>query len=235
VADVRGRDLDAVLADVEKRLADVRFPLEYHSEVVGRSAATEASWDRVLGAVAAALVAILLLLQATFGSWRFAAAYLLTLPVALVGGVLAAMLAGGSVGLGSLIGFGAVLALTARNGALLVAHLQERERDDPTTGRASVILRGGEERVTPILMTAFATAALLLPFAVAGGAPGLEIAHAMAVVALGGLVTSTLATLVLLPALYLRLAARPEPERVEPAVAAGPVGVATGNYMHEEA
>ena len=209
-ADVEGRDLDSVIADIERSLQGVEFPLEYHAEVLDESTERQAAGTRVLAVAGAALLGVFLVLQAAFGSWRLAAAFLLTLPLALSGGVLAAFVAGESLSLGVLLGLFAILALAIRHGVLLIA--------------AGV---GGEEdRVVPIVMAALAVAALALPLALLGGRPGLEILSPLAVVVLGGLVTSTLCTLLVVPLLYARLAPRTRPERLE--VAVQPAG-ARGN------
>jgi len=132
----------------------------------------------------------------------------LSVPLALVGGVVAVTLTDGVLSLGSLVGFVTVLGIAARNGILLISHWQNLEdREGQPFGRATVV-RGACERLPPILMTALATGLALLPIALSGKKPGQEIEHPMAVVIVGGLATSTLLTLVLLPALYLRFGRR---------------------------
>jgi Cu/Ag efflux pump CusA len=157
-------------------------------------------------AVAAAMAAYLLL-QAAFGSWSLALLAFLTLPVALVGGVLAALIAGAELSLGSFIGFLALLGLAARTDVLLIRRCQELEREGETFG-PSLVERAARERLGPILTSAVAIAAVMLPFVIAGSRAGLEVVHPMAVVILGGLVTSTLLSLFVLPALYLRFGGR---------------------------
>jgi len=133
-----------------------------------------------------------------------AAVAFLALPIALVGGVLAAFIGGGSISLGSLVGFLTVLGIAARNGIMLILHYQHLERHEGADFGPALILRGARERLAPILMTALATGLALIPLVVAGNVPGHEIEHPMAIVILGGLVTSTLLSLFILPALYLR-------------------------------
>ena len=152
----------------------------------------------------AAAIGIFLLLQASFGSWRLATLSFLTLPSALVGGVLAAFSAAGSISLGSLVGFLTVLGIAARNGIMLISHYQHLEREEGEAFGPELILRGARERLSPILMTALATGLALVPLVVVGDIPGHEIEHPMAVVILGGLVTSTLLNLFVVPSLYLR-------------------------------
>jgi Cu/Ag efflux pump CusA len=123
--------------------------------------------------------------------------------MALVGGALAVWLAGGVISLGSLVGFLTVFGIAARNGILMVSHFQRLESEGMAFG-PDLVLRGASERLAPIMMTALATGLALVPLAVAGSIPGHEIEHPMAIVILGGLVTSTLLNLFVLPSLYLR-------------------------------
>jgi CzcA family heavy metal efflux pump len=205
VAGVSGRSASAVAADVEDRLSALRFPLEYHAEVVGSSTAEELGTGRMLAFAAAALIAALLVLQAAFQSWRLAVLAFATLPVALVGGLLAALVDGGELSLGSLGGLLAVSALAVRTGILIIRHFQELERDDDHAFGPALVQRGARDRLGAILATALGLAAMSVPFVVFGSPPGLEIAHPMAVVLLGGLVSATFLAVFLLPALYLRV------------------------------
>jgi CzcA family heavy metal efflux pump len=203
-ADVHGRHYGAVMAEVDRRLGGVQFPLEYHAEVLGDQAGRQAVERRVLGAAAIAAVLVLLLLQAAFASWRLAGAALLALPAALAGGVLALLAGGGALSLGALVGFGLVAAVATRNLVTLVGRCQQLERDHPEPDGAALVVRAAGERLSPVLVTALATGLALAPVLVLGDVPGLELLQPMAVVALGGLVTSTLLTLFVVPALYLR-------------------------------
>jgi CzcA family heavy metal efflux pump len=199
-----GYDLASIVEQVEDRLEGVQFPQAYHAEVLGESTELNAAQDRLsLFGIAAAIV-ILLLLQAAFGSLRLAAMTFILLPMALVGGVLAVKLADGILSLGSLIGFLTVFGIAARNGILMISHFQHLERHEGMAFGPELVMRGAKERLAPILMTAFATGLALVPLAIAGSKPGHEIEHPMALVILGGLVTSTLINLFVLPALYLR-------------------------------
>jgi Cu/Ag efflux pump CusA len=152
----------------------------------------------------AALVGIFLLLQASFNDTRLALLAFLTLPSALVGGILAAWVTGGVLSLGSIVGFFTVLGIAARNGIMMINHFQHLERFEGEPFGPGLVLRGARERLSPILMTALATGLALVPLAIAGDLPGHEIEHPMAIVILGGLVTSTLLNLLIVPSLYLR-------------------------------
>ena len=203
-ANVEGRDLGSVVHDVEERLTNVRFPREYSAEVLGESTELNAAQSRLLLYGTGAAIVILLLLQAAFGSLRLAILTFLLLPMALVGGVLAVRLGDGVLSLGSLVGFLTVFGIAARNGILMISHFQYLERYEGQTFGPELVLRGANERLAPILMTACAAGFALIPLAVAGSIPGHEIEHPMAVVILGGLATSTLLNLFVLPSLYLR-------------------------------
>jgi CzcA family heavy metal efflux pump len=203
-AGVEGRDLGAVARDVEQRLAAMKFPLGYHAIVQGAYVELQSAQKDLQVFAVLALVAIFLLLQLSFRSWRLATLSFLTLPSALVGGVLAAFAAGGVITLGSLVGFLSVLGIAARNGIMMISHFQHLEQFEGETFGVSLVLRGARERLRPILMTTGATALAILPLVIYGNLPGHEIEYPMAVVILGGLVTSTLLNLFVLPALYLR-------------------------------
>ncbi len=126
--------------------------------------------------------------------------------------------------LGSLVGFVTVLGIAARNGIMLVSHYRHLELEEGEPFGLDLVLRGSEERLAPILMTALATGLALVPLAWAGNKPGHEIEHPMAVVILGGLVTSTVLNLGLMPALYLafgKAGGRPEDEEAEDGRGAG--------------
>jgi CzcA family heavy metal efflux pump len=203
-ANVEGRDLGSAVSAVEDRIAGLDLPREYHMEVLGESSELAAAQKNLLIYGIAAALAILFLLQASFGSIRLALLLFLTLPMALVGGVLAVWMGGGILSLGSLIGFLTVFGIAARNGILMVSHFQHLEREEGEAFGPALVLRGAKERLAPILMTAGATGLALVPLAVAGSIAGHEIEHPMAIVILGGLVTSTLLNLFVLPSLYLR-------------------------------
>ncbi len=182
----------------------VPFDREYHPEFLGEYAARQASTRRLYALAGLSLVGIVLLLFVDFGAWRPTLLVALTIPFALVGGVIGVLLQGGVLSLGSLVGFVTVLGIAARNGIMLVSHFRHLEAAEGMPFGPELVRRGAEERLSPILMTALATGLALLPLAVSGNKPGQEIEYPLAVVILGGLVTSTLLNLFLLPPLYAR-------------------------------
>jgi CzcA family heavy metal efflux pump len=200
------RDLGSVVADVERGLDGVEWPSEFRAEMLGEFTERQAASKRLNVFAIAAAIAILLLLQASFASWRLATLAFLTLPIALVGGVLAAYLGGGVLSLGSLVGFLTVLGIVARNGIMLISHYQHLEEVEGVPFGPGLVLRGALERLVPILMTVFTTGLALIPLIIAGSIPGQEIEHPMAVVILGGLITATFLNLFVVPSLYLRFA-----------------------------
>ena len=203
-SNVKDRDLSSVAQDVQKRLDTINFPIGYRAVLQGEYAELKAARDRMLTYSALAAVAIFLLLQVSLADWRLATMSFLTLPFALVGGILAAFPAGGVISLGSLVGFLTVLGIAARNGIMMISHFQHLERFEGETFGLSLVLRGAKERLSPILMTTGATGLAIVPLVIFGNLPGHEIEYPMAVVILGGLVTSTLLNLFIVPALYLR-------------------------------
>jgi Cu/Ag efflux pump CusA len=160
----------------------------------------------------AALIGMVLLLQASFDNWKLAFAAFLTLPVALAGGALAALLGGGVLSLGSLFGFLTIFGIALRNSIVMIGHFQHLERQEGEAFGSKLVLRGARERIAPIMLTALSTGLAFLPFVVAGDIAGLEVVHPMAIVILGGLVTSTIVNLFVLPVLYLRFGTSSEAE-----------------------
>ncbi|MGI8729005.1 MAG: efflux RND transporter permease subunit [Solirubrobacteraceae bacterium] len=203
-ASVEGRDAGAVAADIRAALSDISFPLEYHAEVLDDSTAEEINVTAMAGFALVAVFACLLLLQAAFRNWRLALVGVLLLPVALAGGVVAALAGGGELSLGVIVGLLALLGLVARAQVLSVRRLQELEWTDGETFGPELVLHGAQERLAPVLATAAGVALCTLPFVVMGSRAGLEIVHPMAVVILGGMLTTTFVALFVLPALYLR-------------------------------
>jgi CzcA family heavy metal efflux pump len=220
-ANVEGRDLSAVMADVNSRLDKIQFPLGYHSEVLGEYAERQAAQSRLLIFAIAAAFGTFLILLASFGNLRLAILGFLTLPSALVGGILAAYFTGDVISLGSLVGFLTVFGIAARNKIMLINHYQHLERHEGETFGLDLAVRGAVERLSPIMMTALATGLALVPLVIAGDIPGAEIEYPMAIVILGGLITSTLLNLFVVPSLYLRFG---KERAARPAVVLAPAG-----------
>ena len=208
-ANVRGRDLGSVARDVERAVQTVPLPLGYHVEVLGENAERQAAEQRLLLVGLVAVTAILFLLYTSFESWRLALLTFSTLPWALVGGLLAAFFTnGGILSLGSFVGLLTILGIATRNGIMMIAHFQHLEEAEGEPFGPALVLRGARERIAPILMTALTTGLALVPLVIRGNIPGHEIEHPMAMVILGGLLTSTMLNLFVVPSLYLRFGKR---------------------------
>ena len=203
-ANVKGRDLGSVAEDVEDRLEKIQFPIGYYPHLLGEYAEREAALKQFHIVTIAVVVAIFLILQATFRSWLLGSMIFLALPAAVVGAVLATFLGDRIISLGSLVGVITILGISARYGIMLVEHYRHLEHVEGEPFGLGLVLRGASERLSPILMTSLSTALALLPLIVPGSIPGHEIEHPMAVAILGGVVMSTLLTLFVLPILYLR-------------------------------
>jgi CzcA family heavy metal efflux pump len=204
LADVADADIGTVGQAVEDRLGGHEFPRGYHVEFLGEYEERQAATTRLYSTGAVALAVIFLLLTVALGSTRLALISFITLPLALIGGVFVAFLSGGVLSIGSLVGFFTVFGIAARNGILLINHAQHLEREEGETFGVDLVLRAAKERLAPILMTSLATGLALVPLALFGDRPGQEIEYPLALVILGGLFTSTLLSLFVIPALYLR-------------------------------
>ncbi len=196
-----GADLSRVGAEVATRVGALRLPPGHHAEILGEGAARSAARSRLFGVATLALVGIFFVLLADFRSGRLALMVFGSLPFALVGGIVAAAI-GGVVSLGTLIGLVAVIGIAARNSIMLVSHFRHLEHQEGVPFGIGLVLRGARERLGPILMTALATGLALVPVVAGGQTAGHEIEHPMAVVILGGLVSSTILTLLVTPSLY---------------------------------
>ena len=204
---VTGRDVGSFVSDASKRIAaSVSLPSGSYVEFGGAAQAQARSARDLLVHSTLAGIAIVLLLAIVIGSARNVLLVLVNLPFALVGGVLAVFALGGNLSVGSLVGFVTLFGITLRNSVMMLSHWEHLVTIEGMTWGPEAVTRGAEERLAPILMTALVTALGLLPLALGSGAPGREIEGPMALVILGGLITSTLLNLIVLPGLALRYA-----------------------------
>ncbi|WP_428305673.1 efflux RND transporter permease subunit [Lacipirellula sp.] len=200
--DAKGRDLGSVASEIETAVNNVQFAQGYHPEFLGEYAELQASQKRLLLLGALAMVGIILILYVDFQSIRLTMLVCLTIPFALIGAVVAVWLEGGVLSLGSLVGFVTVLGIAARNGIMLVSHYRHLNASEGVPFGMELVLRGAEERLSPIIMTVLTTSLALVPLIISGNKPGHEIEYPLAVVIVGGLFTSTILNLFLLPPLY---------------------------------
>ena len=204
-ANVVGRGVVSFVSEARKRIAaDVTFPTGYYPVFAGAAEAQAQARQQLLVHAAIAGVGIVLLLAIVLGNVRNLLLVLANLPFALVGGVLAVLATGGELSIGSLVGFVTLFGITTRNAILLVSHYEHLVALEAAPWGLETALRGAGERLVPIVMTALVTALGLLPLAIGSGEAGREIEGPMAIVILGGLVTSTLLNLLVLPTLALR-------------------------------
>jgi len=201
---VQGRAVDSFVADAQKRISQLSLPSDTYVEFSGTAAAQAQSRRDLLVNSLLVGLGIVLLLSVVMGNYRNLLLVLANLPFALVGGVLAALLTGGNLSLGSLVGFVTLFGITLRNSIMLISHYEHLVEVESMAWGLDTALRGASERLAPILMTALVTGLGLLPLAIGSGDPGREIEGPMATVILGGLVTSTLLNLLVLPTLALR-------------------------------
>jgi Cu/Ag efflux pump CusA len=209
-ADVAGRDVGAVAGEVDGLIERVEFPLEHHAELLGGYQEQLTGRTNLIGVAVAAVIAIFLLLQAALRSWRLAILSFATLPLALAGGVVAALLAGGTLTVGSIAGLLAVLGIAARAVVLLIRRYHDLERAENMAFGPDLIVRGTREGLAPTLVAMLATALILAPIVVFGNASGLEIVQPMAVVVVGGLVTTMVVNVFVVPVLYFRYGFLPD-------------------------
>ncbi len=203
-ANVSGRGRDAVITDIEPLLRQQEFPLEFHAEVLEGNNGLPASQNRGVPFGAAAIIGVLLLLQLAFGSWRLAVLLMVTAPAALAGGAMAAFVFdGGDLTIGSYAGFFALIALVARNCLALMRRYQTLQAEGGGEVTVELVLRGAQERIAPTLVTATGTALAFVTLLIAGDLFGQEVLTPMATVILGGLVTSSVFSVFIAPAIYL--------------------------------
>lgn len=205
-ANVAGRDLGSVIDDVRSRITrDVSLPQGYFLQYGGQFEAQEAAARQITILSLVAIAGIFLLLYLALKSARLALLVMANLPLALIGGIIMVFVSGGTLSIASLIGFITLFGIATRNGIMLITHYQHLMEEEGV-GFRDAIVQGSLERLSPILMTALVTGVGLIPLALGVGETGKEIQQPMAVVILGGIVTSTFLNMIVIPALYLKFA-----------------------------
>ncbi len=203
-ANVKGRDVEAFNDELKKRVKqEIKLSHGNYIEFTGEAEANAKSREDLIVHALLAGVAIFLMLYIAFGRLRNLLLTFANLPFALIGGVLAALFTGGWISLGSLVGFVTLFGITLRNSIMLVSHYQHLVDEEGCIWNLQTCIRGASERLPSILMTALVTALGLLPLAAGSGQPGREIEGPMATIIVGGLVTSTILNLLILPTIML--------------------------------
>jgi CzcA family heavy metal efflux pump len=201
---VAGRDLNSTVQEIRERVEQaLKLPQGYRIEYGGQFESLERAYQRLTLLGVGVIVGIFMILGTAFGSYKDALIIMLNLPLALVGGVAGAYLAGGVLSLASIVGFITLFGIATRNGIMMISHIRHLQEHDETDRRTAV-MRGAAERLAPILMTALAAGLALVPIALGMGKPGSEIQAPMAIVIFFGLLTSTALNMVVVPTAFYR-------------------------------
>jgi CzcA family heavy metal efflux pump len=205
MANVAERDLISVVNDIRTTINNnIELPTGYFIDYGGQFESAQSAGSKLIALGIVVIIGIFFLLVTAFKSIRDASLIMLNLPLALIGGIIGVWIIGGNLTIAAVIGFITLFGIATRNGVILIDHIKQLFSDGYSLKEA--IIKGSEERLIPILMTALATALALIPLALASGEPGSEIQAPMAVVILFGLISSTLLNMVVVPALYFRFA-----------------------------
>lgn len=202
---VTGRDLGSTITEIQSQLVShVQLPTGYFLEYGGQFESQQAATKQLLFLSIFTLIAIFIVLYKSLGDWHIALQVMANVPLAYIGGVIAVFLSGGVLSVASLIGFISLTGITVRNGIMMLSHYQHLMREEGENFTREMIVRGSLERLVPVMMTALVAALSLIPLVLGAGEQGKEILHPVAVVVLGGLMTSTLLDQVVTPALFYR-------------------------------
>ncbi len=204
-ANTEGRDLGSVAQEIEGRIrAQVQLPEGYFIEYGGQYQAQQSATRRLTVLSLFSLVAIFFLLIKALGDWRSALQVMVNIPLALIGAIIALLITGSVFSIATLVGFISLVGITSRNGIMMISHYIHLMREEDEEFTEAMIVRGSLERLIPVLMTALIAGFSLIPLVFAGGEPGKEILHPLAIVVLGGILTSTLLDQLVTPALFYK-------------------------------
>jgi Cu(I)/Ag(I) efflux system membrane protein CusA/SilA len=204
-ANVAGRDLRSVIEDIQQKInANITFPEGYYVEYGGQFESEQRA-TRIISLLSiAAIILIYLILYIEFQSFRTALLVMVNLPLALIGGIIAVFFSSGIISVASLVGFITLFGIATRNGILMVSHYNHLLAEGKSLLEA--VREGSLERLSPIFMTALSAGLALIPLALGSDKPGNEIQSPMAIVILGGLLSSTALNMIVIPALYITYA-----------------------------
>ncbi len=205
LANTQGRDVGSVVADVQAALGGMALPQGYYLTYEGQFKSQQDASRLIALLAGLSLAGIFLVLFSHFRSAVLALIIMGNIPMALVGSVAALWLSDRTLSVASLVGFITLTGIAARNGIMKVSHYLHLMRNEGETFGPAMVVRGSLERLTPVLMTALVAALALVPLVVAGGDPGKEILHPVAVVIFGGLMSSTVLDTIVTPVLFLLL------------------------------
>ncbi|MFN7132271.1 MAG: efflux RND transporter permease subunit, partial [Myxococcales bacterium] len=204
MANVEGRDLGGVVDEVRRRVAsEVQLPVGYFLAYEGQFESQQQATRLIALLALLSLLGMFVVLYAHFRSARLVLQVLLNIPLALVGSVVALLLTERTLSVATLVGFITLCGIASRNTIMMISHYLHLVEEEGEAFGWEMVIRGSLERLVPVLMTALTAALALIPLALAHGAPGKEILHPVAMVILGGLVSSTLLDMVVTPAVFL--------------------------------
>jgi len=213
-SNVADRDLGGVVREMQERVrAQVQLPEGYFVEYGGQFQAQQEATKRLSVLTIFSLVAIFFLLLKALGDWRSAAQVMINIPLALIGAIFAMLLTGGVFSVATLVGFISLVGITSRNGIMMISHYIHLMREEGEEFTEHMVIRGSLERLVPVLMTALTAGLSLIPLAIAAGEPGKEILQPLAVVVIGGILTSTLLDQIVTPAVFYKFG-RPIADRI---------------------
>jgi len=204
-SNVVGRDIVSFMDDLEESVfAQVEFSAEVYPEFTGAAIEQAKAKEELIVLSSLVLAIVMMLIYIAIGSFRHVLLMLINLPFALVGGVIAVLITGGGLSVGSLVGFVTLFGITIRNSIMLVSHYQYLVQEEGLPWNLEVAIQGAKERLPSILMTALVTALAMLPIAINSDNPGREIMGPMAAIIIGGLASSTILNLLIMPAVMLK-------------------------------
>jgi Cu/Ag efflux pump CusA len=225
MSNVADRDLGSVVREMQDRIkAQVQLPEGYFLEYGGQFEAQQEATKRLSVLTLFSLIAIFFVLLKALGDWRSALQVMINVPLALIGAIIAMLITGGVFSVATLVGFISLVGITSRNGIMMISHYLHLIREEGEGFTEHMIIRGSLERLVPVLMTALTAGLSLIPLALAAGEPGKEILHPLAVVVLGGILTSTLLDQLVTPAVFYKFG-KPIADRIIAERAGGAAGV----------
>lgn len=202
---VVGRDIIGFMQELEETIFEnVEFSAELYPEFTGAAIEHAKAREELIVLSLMVMAVVLMLVYIAIRSIRHVLLMLINLPFALVGGVIAVLITGNSLSVGSLVGFVTLFGITIRNSIMLVSHYQYLVQDEGLPWNLEVAIQGAQERLPSILMTALVTALAMLPIAIGSDNPGREIMGPMAAIIIGGLASSTILNLLVMPAIMLK-------------------------------
>ena len=204
-ANVSGRDLGSVVEEIQKKvMSQVQLPEGYYVVYGGQFESQQAATRNILLFGLISILGIALVLFSHFHSKQITAQIMATIPLAFIGGLILLFITDRSISVASLVGFITLCGIASRNGIMMISHYLHLMRYEGEAFTKEMIIRGSQERLVPVLMTACVASLALLPLVFAKGQPGSEILHPVAVVIVGGLISSSLLDIIVTPTLFYR-------------------------------